>query len=86
MRRSLRNKRGQGMTEYIIIIAIVAIGAILIVSLFGRQIKDVFSRITGTLGGQDAGGGNSATITSSSDTEAGDKECSNSITDKINKL
>ena len=74
MKKSLRHKRGQGMTEYIIIVAIVAIGAILIVSLFGRQIKDVFSRITGTLGGTDAGGGDAATITSDSGTEASDKE------------
>jgi Flp pilus assembly pilin Flp len=40
------------MTEYIIIVALVAVGAILIVTLFGTQIKETFHRITGTVGGQ----------------------------------
>ena len=44
-------KSGQGMTEYIIIIAIIAIGAILVVGLFGKQIKGVFSGISGSLAG-----------------------------------
>lgn len=54
-----RGKRGQGMTEYIIVIAIVAIGAILIIGLFGKQIKHAFRRIgsavDGTPVGVDAG-------------------------------
>ena len=54
-----RRKRGQGMTEYIIVIAIVAIGAILIIGVFGKQIKNTFARIaqalSGTTKGADAG-------------------------------
>lgn len=46
-------KSGQGMTEYIIIVAIVAIGAILIVGLFGKQIKGVFAGMGASLGGTD---------------------------------
>ena len=49
----LRRKRGQGMTEYIIIIAIVAIGAILIVGIFGKQIKSTFGRISKALSGKE---------------------------------
>ena len=49
--RKLARKSGQGMTEYIIIIAIIAIGAILVVGLFGKQIKGVFSGISGSLAG-----------------------------------
>ena len=47
----MSRKSGQGMTEYIIIIAIIAIGAILIVGLFGKQIKGVFTGISGSLSG-----------------------------------
>lgn len=49
----MNRKSGQGMTEYIIIIAIIAIGAILIVGIFGKQIKQVFSGMGSSLGGQD---------------------------------
>lgn len=38
---SLR-QRGIAMTEYLIILAVVAIAAITVVSLFGKQIKTVF--------------------------------------------
>ena len=51
--KQLTRKSGQGMTEYIIIIAIIAIGAILIVGLFGTQIKEVFAGMGASLGGQD---------------------------------
>ncbi|MEI6971471.1 MAG: hypothetical protein WCL44_08115 [bacterium] len=47
-----RRKRGQGMTEYIIIIAIVAIGAIAIIGLFGKQIKNAFHRIGKAVSGE----------------------------------
>ena len=50
-----RQKRGQGMTEYIIIIAIVAIGAIAIIGLFGKQIKHAFNRIGGAVDGRTIG-------------------------------
>ncbi len=49
--KELRRKRGQGMTEYIIVIAIVAIGAILIIGVFGKQIKNTFGRIAAALSG-----------------------------------
>ena len=46
------HKRGQGMTEYIIVIAIIAIGAIAIIGLFGKQIKHAFRRMGGAVDGQ----------------------------------
>jgi Flp pilus assembly pilin Flp len=45
-------KSGQGMTEYIIIIAVIAIGCLLIAGLFGKQIKGVFSREGAALSGK----------------------------------
>ncbi|MEI8352328.1 MAG: hypothetical protein WCG36_08450 [bacterium] len=49
--KSKTSRSGQGMTEYIIIIAVIAIGCILIAGLFGKQIKGVFSREGAALSG-----------------------------------
>ncbi|MBL8024866.1 MAG: hypothetical protein JNL74_00560 [Fibrobacteres bacterium] len=38
--RILRNSRGQGMTEYIIIVAIIAIAAVAAFKVFGGKVKD----------------------------------------------
>ncbi len=43
MLRKLRGRRGQGMTEYIIIVALIAIAAIGVVSLFGDNIRALFA-------------------------------------------
>lgn len=40
------------MTEYLIILAVVAIAAIVIVGMFGTQIKNVFSKSTSAMSGQ----------------------------------
>ena len=48
-----RSKSGQGMTEYIIIIAIVAVAALLVTAMFGKQIKNTLGKITGAMGRQD---------------------------------
>ncbi|HXY96471.1 MAG TPA: hypothetical protein VEH00_05805 [Steroidobacteraceae bacterium] len=46
-----RNQRGQGMTEYIIIVALVAIGAIGVYNLFGKTIRDQTSAMACGLAG-----------------------------------
>jgi pilus assembly protein Flp/PilA len=46
-----QNRSGIAMTEYLIILAVVAIAAILIVGLFGQQIKSVFAKSTGAMSG-----------------------------------
>lgn len=43
MLMKLRGRRGQGMTEYIIIVALIAIAAIGVVSLFGDNIRALFA-------------------------------------------
>lgn len=50
-----RSLRGIAMTEYLIILAVVAVAAILIVGLFGKQIKNVFSENTSALAGTSTG-------------------------------
>ena len=46
------NNRGIAMTEYLIILAIVAVAAILVVSVFGKQIKSAFTANTAAMGGE----------------------------------
>jgi FtsZ-interacting cell division protein ZipA len=43
--------RAIAMTEYLIILAVVAIAAIVIVGLFGQEIKVTFAKITGSMAG-----------------------------------
>ncbi|MCE9614449.1 MAG: hypothetical protein K8T26_09245 [Lentisphaerae bacterium] len=82
--KSLRRKSGQGMTEYIIIVAVIAIGAILIVALFGQQIKVTFARITGTLGGKDTQGAGASQVMTKSGQEAVQKESMDAFDKKAN--
>jgi len=52
--RNLRNQAGQGMTEYIIIVALIAIAAIGVVTIFGDNIRDLFAGATNALSGDTA--------------------------------
>jgi pilus assembly protein Flp/PilA len=47
----LRNERGQGLTEYALIIALVAIVAVAALTLLGGQVGNIFGNITTELGG-----------------------------------
>src|SRR5262245_42346286 len=49
-----KKQRGQGMTEYIIIVALIAIAAIALFSAFGGTIKGQLGEITGGLAGNQA--------------------------------
>jgi Flp pilus assembly pilin Flp len=42
MRKMMRKQDGQGMTEYIIIVALIAIAAIACVTIFGDHIRKIF--------------------------------------------
>ena len=50
--RLLRDQRGQGMTEYIIIVALVAIATIAVVTVFGDNVRGLFSLSADALGGK----------------------------------
>lgn len=53
----LRNKqRGQGMTEYIIIVALIAVAAIAVYQFFGQTIRSQTSGIAREVSGQSAQG------------------------------
>ncbi len=49
-----RQQRGQGMTEYIIITALIAIAAIAAVTFFGGTVRAQVGAMGKELGGQDA--------------------------------
>lgn len=51
MKKMLKGKKGQGMTEYILIIALIAILVLGAVKLFGGKIKDGFSKASEKVGG-----------------------------------
>jgi Flp pilus assembly pilin Flp len=46
-----RGKKGQTMTEYIIIVALVAIASIAIVTIFSNQIRELFFKSSKQLSG-----------------------------------
>lgn len=48
----LRNQRGQGMTEYIIIVALIAIAAIAAFTFFGKTVRNQTAAMTEELSGQ----------------------------------
>ncbi|MCP4481808.1 MAG: Flp family type IVb pilin [bacterium] len=47
----LRRKKGQGMTEYILIVALIALVAVASIQLFGEKIKERFSTLADTISG-----------------------------------
>src|SRR5205085_10284303 len=50
--RKIKSQSGQGMSEYLIIVALIAVAAIGVVTVFGRDIRELFSASTGSLSGQ----------------------------------
>ncbi len=50
---AIRRQRGQGMTEYIIIVALIAIAAIGVYAAFGNVVKGQTGAMAAELGGKD---------------------------------
>ena len=48
-----RRQAGQGMTEYIIIVALIAIAAIGVYNLYGRTMRHQTAAVAASLGGDD---------------------------------
>lgn len=53
MPRRKKRKSGQGMTEYIVIVALIAIAAIGVVGLFGDNIRVLFATSANALAGNE---------------------------------
>ncbi len=54
MLTKIRERRAQGMTEYIIIVALIAIAAIGVVTLFGDNIRALFATSANALAGNES--------------------------------
>lgn len=54
------SQKGQGMTEYIIIVALIAVAAIGVYSFFGQAIRGQMSGMTAEISGQKASAGQEA--------------------------
>lgn len=52
--KSLARARGQGMTEYIVIVALIAIAAIAVYQLFGQTVRSQTAGMAKELAGADA--------------------------------
>ena len=50
----LKKARGQGMTEYIIIVALIAIAAIGVITLFGDNIRKLFGAASDAVAGEES--------------------------------
>lgn len=54
--RKLRRQQGQGMTEYLIVVALIAISAIVVFSFFGQTMRNQVAGMAKELAGQDSSG------------------------------
>jgi Flp pilus assembly pilin Flp len=60
MRNLVRSEKGQGMTEYIIIVALIAIAAIAVITVFSQNIRALFAASSNELAGKEQMSGTSA--------------------------
>ena len=51
--RPSRARRGQGMTEYVIVVALVAVAAIGVVTVFGDNVRELFGASAAALAGKE---------------------------------
>ena len=69
----MKNKRkllGQGMTEYIIIVALIAIAAVAVYGFFGQAIRSQMSNLTEELSGEAASDAGQSAAIQGANTEA----------------
>jgi Flp pilus assembly pilin Flp len=69
--RSKLKQIGQGMTEYIIIVALIAIAAIAVYGFFGDAIRGQVGAMTQELAGQN---GNLSTVTGAASSAGGEQD------------
>ena len=73
--KKMNRKSGQAMTEYVIIICVVAVAALLVAGVFGTNIRNLFKSANTSLSSgqasqatmQDKGGGQDVRVNSYSD-------------------
>lgn len=80
---TVRRIRGQGMTEYIIIVALIAISAIGVFTAFGDTVREQIAGMSKELAGEDAATqiGNASTAAGEAETQADADKGLNSYND-----
>jgi Flp pilus assembly pilin Flp len=68
--KSAVHMRGQGMTEYIIVVALVAIAAIGVYTAFGKTLRGQMAVTANALAGRDAGASRAEVNTGGTDAQA----------------
>jgi pilus assembly protein Flp/PilA len=54
-KKQLLNQRGQGLIEYLILVALIAVGTISVVKVFGKTITAQYAELNNAMGGSAAG-------------------------------
>lgn len=67
--KKLGKQTGQGMTEYIIIVALIAVAAIGVYSMFGQTIRGQVSGLAGEVAGTGAAAGKATAATAATDAQ-----------------
>ena len=84
--RNTRKQRGQGMTEYIIIVALIAIGAIGVYNMFGKTVRNQMAGVAQGLAGKETEAKtaitNAATSANQAASDANNKRGLDSFADK----
>lgn len=62
VRKAGRDQRGQGMTEYVIVVALIAVAAIGVVTVFGDNVRNLFATSAEALAGKASGDSGAKTV------------------------
>lgn len=52
IKKFLQDESGQGMVEYVLIVVLIAVAAVVVVKTFGTQIKNLFTNAHSTIATQ----------------------------------
>ena len=74
-----KKQKGQGMTEYIIIVALIALGAIAAFSFFGQSVRGQTAQMAEQVSGQNTNGAGVGT----GDAQAASKNADNEAAQKV---
>lgn len=51
--KTLRNKKGQGLVEYLVLVCLLTISSIAVVSVVGSNIKELYANVANSLQGKE---------------------------------
>lgn len=62
--RQIRNRRGQGLVEYLILVALIAVGSIAVLRVVGQSVTVQYSKVAKALGAKVDGDPGKPSVTS----------------------